>query len=401
MLNDFAYVAIDQAGKEGRGVIAAANRNDALARLKERSLTVIELKEKKTGGQITFARRRRINNQDTYYMARELATLLRSGMQIDKAVEILMQSADKQEMKEILSFILKHIRSGKSVTAAFQETGKFSQFLVNMIHNNEEIGRLPDAFESIARYLRFQIQFRGEIRDAMVYPAFLIVTSLVTFFIIFQFIVPRFLGIFGASADNLPAAAKLLFTLSKWLSLQNMLIAGLIFPAIYILIRLYPAKFRLEGLQEKLIRVPLIGNLILNLELSQFSYSMHAMLEAGVEFIKSLRLSTGLIRNAGLRESLEAAAAQIREGKKIADSFSQVTFLPPMIPNMIRVGEESGNLKEIFFEIYQIFDERFKTSVKRALTLLEPAIIIVMGMLVGFIVLTLIQTVMSVGNLKF
>jgi len=111
-----------------------------------------------------------------------------------------MQSADKQEMKEILSFILANIRSGKSVTAAFQETGKFSQFLVNMIHNNEEIGRLPDAFTSIAQYLRFQIQFRGEIRDAMVYPAFLIVTSMVTFIIIFQFIVPRFLGIFGASA---------------------------------------------------------------------------------------------------------------------------------------------------------------------------------------------------------
>jgi general secretion pathway protein F len=128
---------------------------------------------------------------------------------------------------------------------------------------------------------------------------------------------------------------------------------------------------------------------------------MHAMLEAGVEFIKSLRLSTGLIRNAGLRESLETAAVQIREGKKIADSFSHVSFLPPMIPNMIRVGEESGSLKEIFFEIYQIFDERFKTSVKRALTLLEPAIIIVMGLLVGFIVLTLIQTVMSVGSLKF
>jgi general secretion pathway protein F len=124
------------------------------------------------------------------------------------------------------------------------------------------------------------------------------------------------------------------------------------------------------------------------------------MLNAGVEFIKALRLSTGLIRNESLRESLEEAAVQIREGRKIADAFSRVHFLPSMIPSMIRVGEESGRLKEIFLEIHQIFDERFKNSVKRALTLLEPLIIIVMGMVVGFIVLTLIQTVMSVGNLK-
>ncbi|HVO67136.1 MAG TPA: type II secretion system F family protein [Syntrophales bacterium] len=399
MLNDFVYVGIDQTGKEGRGVIAAADRRDALARLKERGLTIIDLTEK-AGGEKTFAGRRRVNHQDTYYMARELSTLLRSGMQIDKAVDILIQSADKEEMKEILSFILTNIRAGKSVTAAFQETGRFSQFLVNMIHNNEEIGRLPDAFESIAKYLRFQIQFRGEIRDAMVYPAFLIVASIMTFFVIFQFIVPRFLGIFGASADNLPAAAKLLFALSKWLSVQNVLIVASIFSVLYILSRVYPAKVRFSVLQDRLIRLPLARTLILNLELSRFSYSMHAMLEAGVEFIKALRLSTGLIRNGSLRESLEMVAVQIREGRKIADAFSHVSFLPPMIPNMIRVGEESGSLKEIFFEIYQIFDERFKTSVKRALTLLEPAIIIIMGFLVGFIVLTLIQTVMSVGSLK-
>jgi len=400
LLEDFSWAGVDQRGKESRGIIAAANRGDALVRLKERGLTVTVLEEKK-GAQISFSRGRRVNNQDICYMARELGTLLRSGMQIDKSLDILMHSAEKQDMKEILSFILTNIRSGKSVTSAFGETGRFSQFLINMIHNNEEIGRLPDAFESIARYLRFQIQFRGEIRDAMTYPAFLIFASMATFIIIFQFIVPRFLGIFGASADTLPAAARFLFAMSHWLSMKNMLIAGSVIPVIYILGRLYPAKIHFSGLQEKLIRVPLVGSLILNLELSQFSYSMHAMLEAGVEFIKSLRLSTGLISNASLRESLEAVAVQIREGGKIADSFAQVSLLPPMIPNMIRVGEESGNLKDIFFEIYQIFDERFKTSVKRALTLLEPAIIIVMGMLVGFIVLTLIQTVMSVGNLKF
>lgn len=399
MLNDFSYIGIDQTGNEGRGVIPAADRKDALARLRARGLTIIDLTEKKAGGK-TLTRRRQINQQDTYYMARELSTLLRSGMQIDRAIEILIRSAGKQELKDILSFVMNNIRAGKGVAQAFHETDRFSPFLVSMIHNNEEIGRLSDAFDGIAQYLRFQIQFRGEIKDALTYPVFLIITSVITLFVIFEFILPRFLGIFGAQAEHLPAAARLLFNISKWLDVRNILLISLIVPIFYIIKKFYPSTFRLSVLSDRLLHIPLLGNIILNLELSRFSYSMHAMLAAGVEFIKALHLSTGLVRNGDLRDGLKGVAGQIREGKKIADSFGQVSLLPPMMTDMIRVGEESGSLKEIFLEVYQIFDERFKTSVKRVLALLEPAIIVAMGLLVGFIVLTLIQTVMSVGSIK-
>ena len=397
MLTDYAYVGIDPTGKEGRGAIAAEDRHDALARLKARGLTVVDLKEKAAGK--AFARKGRMNYQDMYYLMREIGTLLRSGMQIDKAVEILAQSADKQDVKDLLSSILNRIRSGKSVALAFEETGRFGSFVV-MIHNNEEIGRLPEAFDSIARYLDFQIKFRGEIRDALTYPAFLVFTSMLTLFVIFQFIVPRFLGIFGASADHLPPAARLLFAMSKWLSIQNILIGSVVTAGAVILVKYSPAKVNYANLQDRLMRLPVVGGLILNLDLSRFSYSMHAMLDAGVEFIKALRLSTSLIRHNTLRMSFEESAVRIREGQKIADAFSHIDYLPPMIRNLIRIGEESGSLKEIFLEIYQIFEEKFKSGIKRILTLLEPAIIIMMGVVVGFIVLTLIQTVMSVGSIK-
>jgi general secretion pathway protein F len=113
-----------------------------------------------------------------------------------------------------------------------------------------------------------------------------------------------------------------------------------------------------------------------------------------------LKLSAELIQNDRVRGPLASLVGQIKEGKKIADVFEQVHILPEIVPNMIRVGEESGNLKEIFLELYQIFDERFRNGVKRVLILLEPIIIIVMGLIVGFIVITLILTVMSVSNIK-
>jgi general secretion pathway protein F len=119
-----------------------------------------------------------------------------------------------------------------------------------------------------------------------------------------------------------------------------------------------------------------------------------------VEFIKALKMSASVVQNERIRGALTPLVGQIKEGKKIADVFAQVQFLPEMVPNMLRVGEESGSLKEIFFELYQIFDERFKNSVKRALTLLEPLIIVFVGLIVGFIVLTLILTVMSISSIK-
>ena len=127
---------------------------------------------------------------------------------------------------------------------------------------------------------------------------------------------------------------------------------------------------------------------------------MYSMLRSGVEFIKALKMSAAVIQNERLRNPVAALVGQIKEGKKIADVFSEVPFLPEIVPSMLRVGEESGSLKEIFLELYQIFDERFKNSIKKVLTLLEPLVIVGLGLLVGFIVITLILTVMSVSSFK-
>jgi general secretion pathway protein F len=397
---EFAYRSLDAAGQENRGSITASDHSAALAKLKGRGLVVTELIEKKVRTGAGFVFKRSFNDEDMYNIAREMSTLLRSGMRIDKAFDILIHATTKQDLKEVLSRILVDIKAGKGVGQAFDNTGRFSPLLISMIHVSEAVGELQAAFENIARYLRFQIQFRAEIRNAMTYPAFLIFASGVTFFVIFQFIVPRFFSIFGAQGGQLPLPARVLYAMSGWFNFTSLgILAGLI-ACFFVLRRLYPATIKAPNLYQYLIFIPIVRNLILNLELSRFSYSMHTMLQSGVEFIKALKLSAALIQNDRVRGPLASLVGQIKEGKKIADVFEQVHILPEIVPNMIRVGEESGNLKEIFLELYQIFDERFRNGIKRVLILLEPVIIIVMGLIVGFIVITLILTVMSVSNIK-
>jgi general secretion pathway protein F len=400
MLMEFAYNCLDSAGKDSRGVISAQDRADAMTKLRVRGLTVIDLweKEKKEKGVTLF--KKGFNDQDVYDMARELSTLLRSGIRIDRAFELLIRSTSKQDLKEILLAALTDIKAGKGVAQAFDNAGRFSPFLISMIHVGEAVGDLRSAFENIAQYLKFQIQFKTEIKNAMTYPAFLVFASIATFIFIFNFIVPKFFTIFGTNSAALPLPAKILYTMSGWFSFANIgILTGLII-ALIIVKKIYPSRLRLPDLSGYYINMPIVGVLILNLEISRFSYSMYSMLQSGVEFIKALKMSASVIQNGHIRESIAALVGQIKEGKKIADVFSQVYILPEIVPNMIRVGEESGTLKDAYFELHQIFDERFKNSIKRVLALVEPIIIVFMGLIVGFIVITLILTVMSVSTIK-
>jgi general secretion pathway protein F len=400
MLSEFSYSGIDSAGKEIKGVIATSDRMDALFKLKDRGLTVVELVEKKAKEKKSFSWRKGLNDRDVYNIATELSILLRSGIRMDKAFELLMNPSLKPEFREILSRVIADIKAGKEVAQAFDRTGHFSPLFVTMIRVGEAVGNLSAAFENIAQYYRFQIQYKGEIRNALTYPLFLIVASLMTLFFVFNFIIPRFFSIFGEDLTTLPLPAKILYALSGWFNVTNLLIVTLVLLGLLLLKKYHPAGVRLPQLHPYLIKFPLIGKLIINLELSRFSYSMFSMLKSGIEFIKALKLSAALIQNPFLRGPFESFVEQIKGGKKIADVFSQGHFLPEIVPNMLRVGEGSGNLKDIFFELYQLFDERFKNSSKRALILVEPLIIVIMGLFVGFIVVSLILTVMSVGKIK-
>jgi general secretion pathway protein F len=400
MLSELQYSCIDSSGQEIRGVISASDRMEALAKLKERGLTVIELAEKKAKEKKSFSLRKGFGDQEIYNISRELSILLRSGIRIDKAFELLMSPSMKQELKDIFSHVLADIKAGKEVAQAFGNTGRFTNLFVTMIRVGEAVGNLQSAFENIAQYYKFQIQYKGEIRNALTYPVFIIFASLLTLVFIFSFIVPRFFSIFGTDIHAIPLPAKALYTMSGLFNMTNLFIlAGLII-AIVLFKKFNPSKLRLPDLYPYLLNLPLIGRLMLNLELSRFSYSMYSMLQSGIEFIKALKLSAALIQNHRIRSPIESLVEQIKGGKKIADVFSQVHFLPEIVSNMLRVGEGSGNLKEIFFELYQVFDERFKNSTKRALALVEPTIIVLMGLIVGFIVISLILTVMSVGSIK-
>ena len=400
-MSEFGYKCIDASGKSVGGVIAAADFQEAKSKLRQRGLLVLDLMQKSQVRRSVRLWGNKINDEDVYNLSREFCILLGSGMKIDFAFRTMIDSVTKPELRETLAKILQEISAGKSVAQAFADTGKFSPLMTATIHVGESVGDLKTAFENFATYMKFQINFKNEVRNATTYPMFLLFASVVTLVFIFKLIIPRFFSIFGeASVATLPLPAKVLYSMSNALNVASLyIIVALVGLAVMAKKSSYMKDLYARA-YASIIFIPLIGKLTLYLELSRFSFSMFSMLNSGIEFIKALTLSTGLIQNRYVRESIEPSIAQIKEGKKIAEVFSQITLLPNIVSHMITVGEGSGNLKEIFFEIHQMFDERFKNTVKRVLILVEPTIITLMGLIVGFIVLSLILTVMSASNIK-
>ncbi|QWR78395.1 type II secretion system F family protein [Candidatus Magnetomonas plexicatena] len=400
-MSSFKYQCVDLTGKETSGTLTASTISEARTVLKDKGLKVVSIAESvsiKSPFSSFSVKKTTVGEADLYNMAKELSVLLRAGLRIDNSLEIVTQTASNQALKACLRSAVKEIRAGKSVADAFEKTGTFNNLMLSVIRVGESVGDLKMSFEQIAGNLQFQIQFKAEIKNNLTYPVFLILASMVTLFIIFKFIIPRFFSVFGADQiKNLPAVSKMLFAMSEYLNLY--VIFGVII-AIVLFFKYVGVKKLFHSAYARALSLPVFRTLILNLELSRFSYSMHTMLSSGIEFIKALKYSIDLIQNERIRNVFQPALKLIKEGRSIGEVFSGIEMLPDIVPSMVTVGEKSGNMKEIFLELFNVFDDRFKRAVKRIVILIEPAIIILMGIIVGFIVISLILTVMNVGNIK-
>ena len=399
MLKEFECTYIDTHGVERTTFILAGNQREAVQRLKEQGFIVTEVKER-VKKEFSFSLFLGINQQDLYNIANQLSILLRSGMKIDQALNLLTSTTKKPKLKEILSAINQEIKAGQGVASAFEKNNLFPSVCVSMIHVGETVGNLATAFDNVAQYLKFQIELKREIINALIYPFFLVLASFFTLIFMFNFIIPRFFAIFQTTG-SIPITAKFVFTLSKLFNAKVFILLFIMGLLSYLLNRSRMVNFSPERISWFLTRLPFVQTLFFNLELSRFCYSMYSMLKGGVEFIKAVELSANIIQDKALRDSFLSSIREIKKGKRIAEVYSQMPILPDIFVNLVVVGDESGNLADIFLELYQVFNDNFKTAIKRFLTLLEPAIIVFMGLIVGFIIVSLILTVMNVGAIKF
>lgn len=393
---EYIYKAFDNTGKKLEGIVSAGDIVDAKRKIKENGLILIEIRENKYDKYF----KKKIRDVYIYRIFNQLSILIKTGISLDTALSICIDSIENRYVQDILEKILMDIKSGKDVYLAFHETGNFSPFVISMIKIGEKTGNLKEAFANIAQYIKFNIEFKNDIKNAMMYPSFLILASLIALLGIFKIIIPRFFSIFAEGVDNIPLISKVIYNISLSINSQNTIFILILFGLLIFMFRNKNFKFIFSKVSNFLIALPLLKKFFIELELSRFCYTMNSMLKSGVEFINALNYSSDIINNENIKKSIKQTIPQIKQGKSISKVFNEIDFLPSIFKGTIKVGEESGRMAEMFFELYQYFDSRFRNSIKKFLNILEPLIITFMGIIIGIIVLSLILTIMSVSNIK-
>lgn len=397
-MTEFEVVVYDRNGNKIKTTRQASDENSLRKELVRSGFAVVSIQPVKSRQEFRLMSSS-VRDTELYQLFRELSVLAKSGIKVDRSLQIIINSTRNKKLKEILEKVLESLKAGSTLADAFEKTGFFSPLVVSLIRAAEITGNLSSGFENSANYLKFQVQFKNEIKSAMVYPVFLIFASLFTITVILKFIVPKFFSVFpDIKPENLPVASKIILSLSDLLSLNPVSIAVVagVFSTIYVLKK----QGKLSAIYTAGYYVPVLRDMLININLSRFFYSMYSMLASGIEFIRAVELSSMTVQNKEIRQKIASAVEEIKKGRPISEAFSGAGFLSHATVAMISVGEESGKLEEIFFEIYTIYDENFKNSTKRMLTVMEPLIITITGIIVGFIVISLILTVVTATNVK-
>ena len=343
----------------------------------------------------------RTNKKAILPFTQELATLLEGGIPIDKSLSILLSGHDNK-IKGIVEDLLNGIKSGKSFAEALTNHVKlFSGVYINMIRAGEEGGVLPQVLKRLGTFQERLQKIRGEIISAMIYPLLLSSTGLISVGALIIYVIPKFSQIFEGMGISLPFSTMILMGMSRY-SIRYGWVIIIAFIALFFLYkRIRKDKNIAVKMDQKILKLPLVGNLLWKIQVSRFARTLGTLLENGVPLLKSMDIVKDVLSNQYLANILIDIKANVKEGASLTVSLAQRGFLPEIAVHLLKVGEETGNLDQMLLKVADNFDNDAEQRMKRLVTMIEPMLIVLMGAVIGVIVISMLTAILSVNDLRF
>jgi len=383
----FRYRALFQ-NKLVEGTIEAGDEKEALEKLRQQGFLVLSLeslrKSKGRGGRKDYA--------FLEEFTRDMIQLLKAGLSIEKAL-LFIAETHKKYRKELMSAV-QELKKGSPFHQALMITGLFPRDYVELIKAGEESGKLEDTLELLYEFYTIFNRFKKELISSLTYPLFLASVTLFALVILSSYVIPKFKTLFQTAEGEIPLITKLVFILSD--NLNNLIISSIVFLILLLLLIIFLRKNEIlrYKFEKIVVKIPVIGEKIVTYDIIKVSYSMYTLLKGGVPLDRSLEIVRDIVSLLLVREALDRALKKVREGEPLHRSLNGDVF-PELVVEIIKVGEESGELAGAWYQVYITFSEKLKDFMKTLTTLLEPAIILFMGLIVGFIVFGIIVGVFS------
>jgi general secretion pathway protein F len=401
----YAYTAVSQSGDRLSGRMESGSREAVLAHLQELGHFPVDIREARgkaatgAGGGISLFSGRPSSARLTLF-THELAMLLKAGMPLDRALTLLAADVNAPVLSRLIGRVHDAVNGGKSLAEAMAMQGDlFPPVYTNMVRIAEASGTLPAVLERIATARQRAEKLRGKVLSASLYPGLLITVAIGAVSVMLVFVVPRFKEMIQQAGNEPPAPARAVFAASDWLIANGAALAILLSAAVIGLVFAFRNPALREGLETRLLRLPLIGH-ILKLSLTvRFCRNLGVLLENGVELSAAMRLVQGIIGSRPAEAALDAAYEALRKGRGFIDPLARSGLFPPVVINMLRVGEETGSLTRSLLHMADLFEDKLDTTVQRTLTLLEPAIILLVSGFIATVIISIMSAVISINDL--
>ncbi len=397
----YSYKAVRPDGEPVEGELEAADEAAVVRQLQGEGL--IPIQARRAGGlrdQLRRTRTRGLTIKEIGVLTRELSTLLDSGMTLDRSLQVLIDLTDEERIVRVLQNLQERVRGGATFSAALEEQdGQFPRLYVNMVRAGEVSGALEAVLVRLAEYLERSADLKETVTSALVYPAILLFVAGMSVILLLVFVVPQFTVLFEDMGAALPLPTRIVIAIGDlfrdyWWAM--LLALALIALGLERWLQNPVVRTRVD---HKLLDLPLFGDLIWKLETARLCHTLSTLLKNGLPLLSALNLSKEVVSNRKLSGLLGEAAEDLKHGRGLAEPVARRQILPQMALQMIRVGEESGSLDAMLSKVAEVYDKETQTSVKRMLTLLEPILIIGMGIVVAGIIISIIVPILGANEL--
>jgi len=398
-------------GGAAAGIIDAENAKVARLKLRKEGVFPTDVVEqgqssarRQDGSRVKTAyqpgRSATLTSSDLALMTRQFATLLVAGLPLVEALGVLVDQTDKKSTKALFADIREQIRGGKSLSAVLETYEKdFSQIYVHMVRAGEASGALDQILFRLTEFLEKQAALKHKVTNAVLYPLLMLVVGVSVLFFLMTFVVPKITAVFADMNQALPWPTIVLMSASSFFADYWMVVLGLVTGGIFLIRRTVQTEKGRTAADRLILRLPLIGDVARMVSISRLASTLATMLASGVQLLEALDVSKRVMNNRVLEEAVEGARQNIREGETIADPLKRSGEFPALVTHMIAVGERSGEMEEMLRRVSQIYDGEVDRVITRLTSLMEPIMILAMGLIVFFIVVAILLPIFEMGQM--
>lgn len=403
----YEYTALDRSGKKANGIIDADSAVAARQKLRGSGIFPVDVRETASKSpDIHFSQTsvrtlfRRIRPGELSATTRQLSILIGSGITLVASLEALILQITNPLFKKVLAQVKESVNEGNSLAFSLSQHPKvFSQIYINMVHAGEASGTLDLVLDRLSELSEHQQALRTRFKAAMAYPVFMFFIGTLILFFLITFIVPNIMKVFSDMHQTLPLPTLALIGISSFLKSFWWLVLLVLGGAIFLVKKLIKTQRGAYMWDEVKLRIPVLGTVNMKIAIARFGRTLGTLLQNGVPLLSALPIVRNIVNNALVAEAIDNAVEQIESGESLAIPLSQSPWFPPVVVQMISAGEQSGKLEDMLNKVGEIYERETESQIMALTSMLEPVMILVMGLTVGFIVISILLPIFEMNQM--